>query len=629
MTGAARSTLARLGSVLQLANQRRALLDKLDDLLDEIERGGRVVTGERALWQSAQQLLQAATSSLEAISDDRLEQVLERTEADLGREEWDLLEDIRTEVELVCTAQSTAIETLRALVSRLDVPLLDLRQAVEEGRITLAATRDAHLLYERTKALLEKVKADLARMPGEAFLRRAELEQARPVLEKMTAELRASIDHARLHLRHSELVLIRTPGQELDEYSVLLRTPAEPGAHGVHVRGTSTLVPQDRKLVFEALDKVSTTLQSGLRRDAASAAPPQPATPGSPQPTSGPQVQPPPARPAPAPPPGAPAELRGGLPPPLSGPAATRVETDLDDLGDLMFKLFLPEQMQAYLRRTPCAMTLTTNDLDMPWELMRFDDKVLCLDRCIGRMPMGNTFPRLDPPEPLDNTRIRFLLICADDGGRLRGAREEIDRIHNALMDLRNEPTADRSTSLPIEVTVLASPEVDGHRLNQHLRYKRYNVIHFAGHARFDAQQPDRSALLLDNGEVFLAQKIRRLLVGRPLVFLNACDSARTPIAGATSDAAQDLRTYLQEPAEGLAASFLYGGALGCIGSLWPVYDEPASKFAIEFYRQVLAGNVIGEAMRMARCEVKKSHSQHLTWATFVLYGNPTFRLQS
>jgi hypothetical protein len=33
--------------------------------------------------------------------------------------------------------------------------------------------------------------------------------------------------------------------------------------------------------------------------------------------------------------------------------------------------------------------------------------------------------------------------------------------------------------------------------------------------------------------------------------------------------------------------------------------------------------------MRLARGAVKAKHPQHLTWATFVLYGNPTFLLQS
>ena len=34
---------------------------------------------------------------------------------------------------------------------------------------------------------------------------------------------------------------------------------------------------------------------------------------------------------------------------------------------------------------------------------------------------------------------------------------------------------------------------------------------------------------------------------------------------------------------------------------------------------------MIGEAMRLARIEIKKKDP--ITWAAFVLYGDPTFRL--
>lgn len=604
--------LAGLGKLFELANTRRALLEELRAWLDELESGGRVVSGERALWQTAQQLLQGATAALQSIRDDNLAVVVEEEIDRLEREEWDLLEDLRADLKTHCDTLRGAIDKLRELATALVEPLRDLSRSIEQARVTLTPTREAHRVYASTANLLDQVKADLSRAPGAALARRSELELTRPRIESTTASLRSAIDRARLHLRHAELVLIRTQGNRWDDYLLLLRTPAEPGAHGVYVRGTSTLVAQDRAIVFEGLDELSRTLVSGARRQ---------------KPNEG---APPPV---PAPP-----ELRGGLPP-LPAIATMTPDERIADLGTLIFKLFLPEPMQMFLRRTPCALTLTTNDLQMPWELMRFEasggsdaDEVLCLDRCIGRLPMGNTFPRLDRPQPLNNPRVRFLLICADDEGKLKGARDEIDRIAKALRELEKARASDPlSTSLPIDVEVLASPNVNTRTLNYKLRYESYNVIHFAGHAQFDPKQPDLSALVLDKGELFLAQKIRRLLIGRPLVFLNACDSARAPTAEASQDAQvlQSLATYLEQPAEGLAASFLYGGALGCIGSLWPVYDEPASDFAIEFYKEVLGGNVIGEAMRLARREAKRKHPQHLTWATFVLYGNPTFLLQS
>jgi CHAT domain-containing protein len=106
-------------------------------------------------------------------------------------------------------------------------------------------------------------------------------------------------------------------------------------------------------------------------------------------------------------------------------------------------------------------------------------------------------------------------------------------------------------------------------------------------------------------------------------VFLNACQTGVT----ANETNPQSVGEYFWKPAEGLASAFLYGGALGCVGSLWPVYDEPAAEFAVEFYNQVLEGQMIGEAMRRTRRSIKTKHPDSITWASFVLYGDPTFRL--
>lgn len=159
--------------------------------------------------------------------------------------------------------------------------------------------------------------------------------------------------------------------------------------------------------------------------------------------------------------------------------------------------------------------------------------------------------------------------------------------------------------------------------MNEALRNDTFAVIHFAGHAFFDNKDADLSGLLLHDEEHFLAQKIRRLLEGRPLVFLNACESASI----ANEEQPQRVQAYLQEPAEGLASAFIYGGALGCVGSLWPIYDKPAADFAIHFYNNLLSGYMVGDAVRIARRKIKENYQDEITWAAYVLYGDPTLHL--
>ena len=148
----------------------------------------------------------------------------------------------------------------------------------------------------------------------------------------------------------------------------------------------------------------------------------------------------------------------------------------------------------------------------------------------------------------------------------------------------------------------------------------RYDVIHYSGHAHFNLKKPDESGLLLAGQNVLIAQTIQRTLRGRPLVLLNACESGReVMVDGEVS--------YTASESEGLASSFILGGALGIIGTLWPIFDKGAAEFASTFYEGLLAGQSLGEDVRLARLRVRESRPHDVTWASFVLYGDPTLSI--
>src|SRR5262249_41677323 len=125
-------------------------------------------------------------------------------------------------------------------------------------------------------------------------------------------------------------------------------------------------------------------------------------------------------------------------------------------------------------------------------------------------------------------------------------------------------------------------------------------------------------ALLLADGRPLTTAVIEANVAGRPLVFLNACASARD------SDAPSSSGSW-EATVSSVANAFLFGGAVAVVGTLAAVTDRHAARLAEAFYRRVLESAPIGEALRAARFECRHApeSSGSPTWLSFVLYGNP------
>jgi len=106
------------------------------------------------------------------------------------------------------------------------------------------------------------------------------------------------------------------------------------------------------------------------------------------------------------------------------------------------------------------------------------------------------------------------------------------------------------------------------------------------------------------------------VLDGLPVVFSNACETGLlSPAQGAEGV----LWT-------GVAGSFLAGGAVNYLGSMWPVFDDGSRRIAQFFYERLCAGEPIGEALRQARLDAYERGDP--TWAAYVLFGCPRNRLR-
>lgn len=606
--------LARIASHLLQLNEKAGLYRELRESWSPLSRGGVVaVSGEEAFLGRLETRLREAHDGLRALASDAKamadpEAPLAKLEEALDAIEWDLVEETRTTLAAKAVEQEKIIADLKARVDRW-------RERVDTFASVIATAREAHapVVQEarRWKELDDRVST------AERYLRDKEyrlLPETEPIakddtlsaeIDELIASVRQKQQNAAQFAHQADLLLLQSPldTRKRFEYTVLLRTPSEPGSHGINIQGSSTIAAADRTLMEEALGRVTAAI--GRTRQFTSrnleAAGPVESTPSAPPSTD--------------------QSTTDALKNLIVDDDGEWVPSDPSQLirsvGDLMYRLFMPEQMQQYLGEAPCSITVTTNDLELPWELMVHRGEFICLGRPVARMPMGQVFPRFEMRTPGPVRKLRFLLIYADPKQNLPSAEAEVRAIEESLRQTWKDK---------IEVEVLDRVNASSRRLNAVLLGGRYDVIHYAGHAAFDEHNPDLSGLLLEGEEVFFAQKIRRLLEGRPLVFLNACEAARTANEQ-QADPQSRVEYLLKRPAEGLASAFIYGGALACIGPLWSVYDKPAAEFAVSCYNKVLEGYMIGEAMRLARHESRKAHPDHITWAAFVLYGDPTFRL--
>ena len=155
----------------------------------------------------------------------------------------------------------------------------------------------------------------------------------------------------------------------------------------------------------------------------------------------------------------------------------------------------------------------------------------------------------------------------------------------------------------------------------------RYDILHYAGHAYFDPEQPARSGILCADGPLMGAE-LAELGNLPSLVFFNACESARVRkrVERESANVTHDLKERI-ERSVGLAEAFLRGGVANYIGTYWPVGDAGAKAFADAFYGALVAGDTLAEAIGKGRAKVNALESQD--WADYIFYGSPDFRVKT
>lgn len=137
-------------------------------------------------------------------------------------------------------------------------------------------------------------------------------------------------------------------------------------------------------------------------------------------------------------------------------------------------------------------------------------------------------------------------------------------------------------------------------------------VLHLATHAFVDAENPDRSRILLANGYLYQEEVYDLDLSGVDLVTLSACDTGKGSLVRG-------------ETVEAFSQAFLAAGAATTLTTLWRVDDALTAEFMRQFYTALAQGEPKAAALRTAKLRFLHSNSpleDPRVWAAFVLHGD-------
>jgi CHAT domain-containing protein len=254
----------------------------------------------------------------------------------------------------------------------------------------------------------------------------------------------------------------------------------------------------------------------------------------------------------------------------------------------------------------------------IPWETLLADHQHGPTPACVNGISRQYAVRNLSTAkwaEPLRTRAGISILLVTDPSSNLPQAVEEASRIREMVRAMHG-----------VSFVEIRGPEVTRENLLRCLRSGLYDVVHYAGHAFYDPNTPERSGLVCAGTEdnILSGQDLAQVNSLPALMFLNACESAR--VRGG-APAADRLRTSELRSRTSVAEALMRGGIANFLGTYWPVRDESARDFATRFYKELLEGNTIGAAVTSARQAVFQSGSGD--WADYLHYGLPNFVLKA
>jgi hypothetical protein len=252
-----------------------------------------------------------------------------------------------------------------------------------------------------------------------------------------------------------------------------------------------------------------------------------------------------------------------------------------------------------------------------PWELLR-DRRGWLIERfALGRQVIADADAVPQWFGPRRHGPLRFLVVAPS----IEGEGQELGNVgvlEGEHVATCFERVLERLPGLvePADFRAYIDKPVSVEDFRTLLREGRYDIVHFAGHGRYDAEQPERSCWMFSDGPLY-AFEIRHTLANAEvtpwLLYGSACQGSRE----------QTGSSGYHDGVYGMASAVLGQGVSSYIGPLWKITETDAKNLAAEFYESLLLRRTsVGEALAMARRNVKETGTAG--WTGMVLYGDPT-----
>lgn len=276
----------------------------------------------------------------------------------------------------------------------------------------------------------------------------------------------------------------------------------------------------------------------------------------------------------------------------------------LKTLGQMIGDELLTPAIKKYIKQTSTKHIIFRLDdqlIHIPWELLCIDEEFLCQRFSLGRLV--KTKQKVVKSSDRSLQQPYDMWVVTHYGSELQSTDEEGMTICHK-MDAMNKEKMIINASLDSYITPGEVME----------RLRNYDFVHFAGHADYDLESVEENGWRLIGGNL-TGPDIYKMSGGASmpaLIFSNACHSARSDEVTQEGDSL------------GLANAFMLTGVKHYIGSLWEIPDKPSQDFASHFYQQLLEGQPIGEAVRLARKALEEDQNIPACWASYLLYGDPT-----